>query len=189
MAATKRNPPLRGFFFGPILTCQFKLDPRIRYFVLTHAVKLRFKLVELWFITRVEQMVCCMGLSLTFWCCLEAQPYCIIAVWLRKRLIPPTTTTGKFSKQGFDKSRFRTSSEIPHWPVRCVSGSAKRAGFWRWRLIWKKTPIECASKAILECHFFGNHEYTVLGWLNCNWQNLQDRACNMISESGLHIWA
>jgi len=72
-------------------------------------------------------------------------------------------------------------SKIPPWSfanrVGRISGSAKRAGFWRYDPSKKSPQALCTSNAILDFHIL---EITnLLGLLNCNRQNRQDRACRI----------
>jgi len=66
-----------------------------------------------------------------------------------------------------------------------VSGSAKRAGFGRYNPSGKSPQALCTSKAIIDFHFL---EITsLLGLLNCNRQNRQDRACRFeLADLGLN---
>jgi len=65
-----------------------------------------------------------------------------------------------------------------------VFGSAKRAGFRRYNPSGKSPQALCTSKAIIDFHFL---EITsLLGLLNCNRQNRQDRACRFeLADLGL----
>ena len=66
-----------------------------------------------------------------------------------------------------------------------MSGSVKRAGFWRYVLSGKSPQALCTTnKAILDFHFLDST--ILLGLLNFNRQNRQDKACrNEVNRFGL----
>jgi len=59
-------------------------------------------------------------------------------------------------------------------------------GFWRDNPSEKITQTLCTSKAILDFHFL--EIASLLGLLNCHWQNRQDRACRIeLADLGLNF--